>query len=104
MCSRVCKVTEENRKLTIVVIIQKGMLGVNGSHKLLIEGVGISMDEQSSLSRHAFLTSTLFNQPENSLRVEKMQTKMQLCFAPGWQNPEIYKHSPCSRKMGKRCL
>lgn len=37
------------------------MFGVNGFYKLLIEGVGISMDEWLSLSRYVFLISILFN-------------------------------------------
>lgn len=56
------------------------MFVIKGAHRQLIEGNVISMDEQTISSRHAFLTNVLFNQPENLLIVEKMQTKITIQF------------------------
>lgn len=73
-----------------------------GAGTLLIGDNMMNMNQRTISSRHAFLTN-MFNQPENSLTVEKMQTKttIQFFFART-RLAKPRERSPCSREMGTR--
>lgn len=73
-----------------------------GAGTLLIGDNMMNMNQRTISSRHAFLTN-MFNQPENSLTVEKMQTKTTIQFFFACTRlAKPRDQSPCSREMGTR--
>lgn len=103
ICSRIWKPQRSNRqKANWDGGLQEAYVCDKGACTLLIGDDVMNTDQRTISSQHAFLTNML-NQPENSLTVEKMQTKITIQFS--FARTRLAKprdHSPCSREMGTR--